>query len=268
MLLGTPAYIGIDSRVAIAKAKEAANRAIALDDTLADAHASLGFMSYVYDFDWSGSEKHFLRAIDLNPNYATAHHWYALSLNMVKRFDESEAEMKKALQLDPSSLIINTDYADTNYYSRHYEQAIAQYKRTLELEPRFALAHSQLGRAYAIEKRTDEAIAELNQAIEISGRRPYFLGALCYAYGAAGKRTEAEKILRELEALNNKGSVLPNDFVRAYLGLNDKRKAMEWMEKNLEKHNGAMVILGVEPAYDPLRDEPRFQEMLKELKLN
>lgn len=268
MLLGINEYLGMNPRDAIDKAKEAANKALALDDTLAEAHTSLGFMSYVYDFDWAKSEIHFRRAIELNPNYATTHHWYALSLSMVKRFDESEAEIKKALQLDPSSLIINNDYGDTFYFSRRYDQAVVQYKKTLELEPRFALAHQQLARAYEAQKRYDEAIAECNHAIEISGRRPALLASLGYAYGMSGRKIEAEKILHELEAFGKQRPILPFNFIRVYIGLNDKKKAMEWMEKNFEERQYALIILGVEPAYDSLRDELRFQEMLRELKLN
>lgn len=268
MLLGIGEYLGMNPREAIAKGKEAANKAIALDDTLPEAHASLGFMSYVYDFDWVNSERYFRRAIELNPNYVTAHHWYGLSLSMVKRFDESEAEFKKALQIDPSSLIINNDYAGMFYYSRRYDQAVVQYKKTLELEPGFALAHSELGRVYAEQKRYDEAIAEHNLAIEISGRRPALLALLGYAYGMSGRKTEAENILHELEALSKKKVVLPNTFIRIHIGLADKKKAMEWMEKNFKERQYALIILGVEPAYDSLRDEPRFQEMAAELKLN
>jgi TolB-like protein/DNA-binding winged helix-turn-helix (wHTH) protein/Flp pilus assembly protein TadD len=268
MLLGINDYLGTNPRDAIPQAKAAANKALALDDTLAEAHTSLGFMSYVYDFDWVNSERHFRRAIELNPNYATAHHWYALSLSMVKRFEESEEEIRKALQLDPSSLIINNDYGDTSYYSRRYDQAVAQYKKTVELEPRFALAHQGLGRVYAEQKRYDEAIAEFNQAMEISGRRPGLLALLGYAYGMSGRKTEAERILHELKSLGERQSVLPFNFTRVYIGLNDQKKAMEWMEKNFKERQYALIILGVEPAYDSLRDEPRFQEMLKELKLD
>jgi TolB-like protein/Flp pilus assembly protein TadD len=268
MLLGISEYIGLEPRDAIAKGKEAANRAIALDDSLAEAHASLGFMAYNYDFDWVNAEKQFRRAIELNPNYPTAHHWYSQFLNVLGRFDESETEIKKALRLDPSSLIINTDYASLFYYSRRYEQAIAQYKKTLELEPRFALAHLQLGRVYAEQKRFDEAIVEINQAIELDGRTHYNLALLGYTLASLGRTAEAEKILSELEGLGKQTTVLPSIYVRIYIGLRNKQKAMEWMERNYHERQPALIVLGIEPLYDFLRDEPRFQAMLKELKLN
>lgn len=268
MLLGINEYLGMNPREAIVKAKEAANKAVALDPTLAEAHASLGFISYVYDFDWVGAETHFRRAIDLNPNYATAHHWYSQFLNVVRRFDESEAEIKKALQLDPSSLIINTDYGGMFYFSRRYDQAVAQYKKTLELEPRFATAHQELGRTYVSQKRYDAGIAEYNQAIAISGRRPALVALLGYAHGMAGRKSETEKLLHELEASSSPRLVLPNNFISIYLGLNDKKKAMEWMERNFRERQSAIIVLGIEPKYDALRDEPRFQEMLRELKLS
>ena len=260
--------LGMNPHEAITKAKAAAHKAIALDDTLAEAHTSLGFMSYNYDFDWLNSERQFRRAIELNPNYVTAHHWYSLVLNVVGRFAESEAEMKKALQLDPTSLIINADYGAIFYYSRRYDQAVAQHKKTLELEPRFAFARQELARVYTAQQRYDEAIGELNQAIEISGRRPTLLSMLSYAHGKSGRRTEAEKLLEELEALRKQRVVLPYNFITVYLGLNDKKKAMEWMEINFRERQPALIVLGIEPRYDSLRDEPRFQEMLKELKLN
>jgi TolB-like protein/Flp pilus assembly protein TadD len=267
MLLGINQYLGMNQRETIAKAKEAANKAIALDDSLAEAHTSLGFMSYNFDFDWPAAEQHFRHAIELNPNYVTAHHWYSQFLNVVRRFDESEVELKKALQLDPSSLIINADYGGMFYYSRRYDQAVAQYKKTLDLEPRFAVAHSELGRVYAEQKRYDEAIAEQNQAIEISGRRPGLLALLSYAYGKSGRKIEAERILRELEELNKQNAVLPHSFVRVYIGINEKKTAMDWMEESFKQHQAGLIVLGIEPSYDFLRDEPRFQKMLAELKL-
>ena len=268
MLLGINQYLGMNPREAIVKAKEAGNKALALDGTLAEAHASLGFISYAYDFDWAGAENHFRQAIELNPKYATAHHWYSQFLNVVRRFDESEAEIKKALQLDPFSLIINTDYGGMLYYSRRYDQAVAQHKKTLELDPRFALTHIELGKVYAAQNRYDEAIDEYNYAIQVSGRRPALLALLGYAYGMSGRKSETEKLLRELEAVSNREIVLPNNFISIYLGLNDKKKAMEWMEKNFKERQPALIVLGIEPKYDVLRDEPRFQAMLRELKLS
>ena len=260
--------LGMNPHEAITKAKAAAQKAVALDDTLAEAHTSLAFMAYNYDFDWDTADRQFRRAIELNPNYVTAHHWYSQFLNVVKRFDESEAEIKKALQLDPSSLIINADYGATFYYSRRYDQAVTQHRKTLQLEPRFAFAHQELGRAYTMQGRYDEAIAEFNEAIEISGRRPVLLAVLGYAYGMSGRRTETEKLLQELEVLRKQRVVLAFNFITIYLGLNDKQKAMEWMEINFKERQSALIILGIEPRYDSLRSEPRFQEMLKELKLD
>ena len=267
MLLGINQYLGMNQREEIAKAKGAANRAIGLDDSLAEAHTSLGFMSYNFDFDWPTAERHFRHAIELNPNYVTAHHWYSQFLIVVRRFDESEAELKMALQLDPSSLIINADYGGMFYYSRRYDQAVAQYKKTLDLDPRFAVAHSELGRVYAEQERYDEAIAEQNRAMEISGRSPALLALLGYAYGKSGRKIEAERILRELEDLNKQKAVLPHSFVRVYIGMNEKKKAMEWMEESFKQHQAGLIVLGIEPSYDFLRDELRFQRMLAELKL-
>jgi len=185
----------------------------------------------------------------------------------VRRFDESEAELKKALELDPNSLIINADYGGMFYYSRRYDQAVAQYKKTLDLDPRFAVAHSELGRVYAEQERYDEAIAEQNRAMEISGRSPALLALLGYAYGKSGRKIEAERILRELEDLNKQKAVLPHSFVRVYIGMNEKKKAMEWMEESFKQHQAGLIVLGIEPSYDFLRDELRFQRMLAELKL-
>jgi TolB-like protein/DNA-binding winged helix-turn-helix (wHTH) protein/Flp pilus assembly protein TadD len=268
MLLGSSEYLGMNPAEAIAKAKTAANRAIALDDTLAEAHASLGFLLYVYDFDWPNAEKEFKRAIDLNPNYPTAHHWYGLYLIVMRRFDESEVQLKKALELDFSSLIINTDYGTVFYFSRRYDQAVAQYRKTLELEPRYAVTHWQLARVYAQQKRFDEAIGELDRAIELAGRSPVFLSLLGYLYGLSGRTAEAGAILTELTAKSRTETVSPNSFMLVQIGLGDRRKALEYLEQNFAMRNPSLVVLGNEPAFDPLRGEPRFQEILKALKLN
>lgn len=267
LLLGSSEYVGMKPEDAIARAKAAANKAIELDETLGEAHASLGFLLYVYDFDWPQAEREFKRAVELSPNYTTARHWYGLFLIVMRRFDESEAQLKTALDLDPTSLIVNTDYGTVFYFSRRYDEAVAQYKKTLELESRYAVTHWQLARAYSQQKRYDEATAEIESAISIAGRSPVFLSLLGYLKGVSGKKSEASAILKELEDLSARQTVSPHNLMIVEIGLGNREKALALLEKNFAQRSPSLVVLGNEPIYDPLRGEKRFDEILRELKL-
>lgn len=267
LLLGSSEYVGMNPADAIARAKVAANKAIELDETLGEAHASLGFLLYVYDFDWPRAEREFKRAVDLSPNYTTARHWYGLYLIVMRRFDESEIQLRAALDLDPTSLIVNTDYGTVFYFSRRFDEAVAQYKKTLELEQRYAVTHWQLARAYSQQKRYDEATAEIERAISIAGRSPVFLSLLGYLKGVSGKKNEASAILKELEDLAGRQTVSPHNLMIVEIGLGNREKALAMLEKSFAQRSPSLVVLGNEPIYDPLRNEPRFDEILRELKL-
>ena len=263
LLLSVGDYGVLAPKDAIGRAKEAATKAIELDDTLAEAHTSLGFMGYVYDWDWSNAETHFRRAIELNSNYATAHHWYALFLALQGRTNEAQVEAHKALAIDPLSPIINTDLGLISYYGHQYGAAIEQLKTTLTLDPDFAVAHWRLGHAYAQSGKFREAESEMRRALELSGRSPVFLSALGYVLAASGKHSEARQMLNELRRLSRERYVFPNFYSNIYIGLNEKEQAIVWMQRTYEDRCSAIAGLKVEPMYDPLRPDPRFRDLLR-----
>ena len=214
------------------QAKAAALRALEIDDSLAEAHTALGFYLSNYEWDRVGSKKEYRRAIELKPNYSTAHHWFGADLSNVKRFDESLAELHRAEELDPLSPIISTNLGDTLLLARRFDEAIAQFKRTLISNPNFVYAHLALGRAYGSNGMYPEAIAETRTAIQMNFG-PSAKGYLGLWLAKSGKREEALKLLNELkqEAANN--YVQADTKALIYLGLGDKTEALNWLEKHM-----------------------------------
>jgi tetratricopeptide (TPR) repeat protein len=254
-------------REAMFKTKAAATKALDLDETIAEAHTSLGFLSYIFDWDWAVAEKHYKRAIELNPNYATAHHWYSLYLTAMLRMNEAIVEAKTAQELDPFSLIINTDLGLVFYRARQYDRAIEQLKKTLEMEPNFAAARWNLGRAFLQKQMHPEAIAELRRAAELSGRNPVYLAALGHALAVSGRRQEAVRILDDLKGLSKRRYVLPSLIAIIYIGLEDGDQAFAWLEKAYQERSDFMIVLKVEPVLDGLRSDPRFADLLQRVGL-
>lgn len=265
ILLGAGDYAVMAPRDAMLKGKEAAIKALTIDQGLAEAHTSLGFLNYIYDWDWVGAEQHYRRAIDLNPNYPTARHWYSLYLTAMLRTDEALIQAQRAKELDPLSLIINTDLGLVFYRARRFDEAIAQFRKTIETEPGFAPAHWNLGRALEQKGMFDEAISELEQAVKLSGRSPVYLASLGHAYGLSGQRQEAQKIVGELETMGSKKYVSPNLLAVVYVGMGDKDRAFEWLNKAHADRSDFMVVLQVDPALDGIRDDPRFAELVKKM---
>ena len=259
--MGVGDYSILPPKEAMPKAKDAALKALELDDTLAEAHTSLGFLNYVFDWDWASAEGHFRRAIELDPNYVTAHHWYGLYLGVMGRFDEGIEQTKRALELDPSSLIINTDLGLIYCYARQPDRAIDQLMKTLEREPNFVVARWRLARAYAQKAMYQEAISELTKAITVAGRRPYYLSLLGYVDALAGKRDEALTILKELQGLPQSQENLPALIASIYVGLGDRDRAFEWLDKAYKERFAALIALKVEPMFDNLRSDPRFRDL-------
>jgi TolB-like protein/Tfp pilus assembly protein PilF len=245
------------------KAKAAAKKALELDDALAEAHTSLAQVHTYYDFDFSQATKEFQRAIELNPNYATAHQWYGNSdLVALARFDEAIAEVKRAIELDPLSLVINTDLGTTYYRARRYDEAIDQLRKTLEMDPGFYYARWNLGSALAAKGVLDVAIGEYQQARALSDN-PLMLALLAHAYGLSGNRVEAMKIVDELKELSKQLYVSAYSFALVYLGLGDKEEALRWLQKSYQDRAGdALRYIRVEPLLDPLRGDPRFEELV------
>jgi TolB-like protein/Flp pilus assembly protein TadD len=251
------------------RAKEAALKALEIDETLGEAHASLAWVKTIYDWDRPGGEKEFQRAIELNPAYATAHFWHALALVSMGRSEEAIAEQKRALELDPLSLIINRVLGLDFYYARHYDQAIEQEQLTLEMDPNFAFVHLQLGHAYVQKSMYKQGIAECEKELVVSPRIPWALSGLGYAYAVAGRSAEAQKVLDQLNAISQQKYVPAMSRVGVYVGFGDKEKAFEWLGKAyLDRSIGSsFATIKVDPIYDPLRSDPRFQDLLRRMNL-
>jgi TolB-like protein/Tfp pilus assembly protein PilF len=248
------------------QAKAAALRALQLDDQLAEAHAALGFYLANYEWDRTGFEKEYRRAIELKPDYATAHHWFGADLSLIKRFDESLAEFRRAEELDPLSPIIGTNFGDALVFARRYDEAIAQYKRTLALDPGFAYAHQALGLAYGSQGMYAEALTETRKAIELDDS-PARKGYLGLWLAKSGKRDEALKLLGELKQEANRSYVESYTFALINIGLGDKEEALNQLEKEVSGHSENANLYAVTPELDDLRSEPRFKEMLKRMNL-
>ena len=248
------------------QAEAAALRALAIDDSLAEAHTALAFYLSIYEWNRDGAEREYHRAIELKPSYATAHHWLGADLANVKRFDESLVELKRAEELDPLSPIIGTNLGDTLLFARRYDEAIAQYKRTIVSNPNFAYAHVTLGRAYGSKRMYSEAISEMRRALQLnnSSSTKGFLGLLL---AKSGKRDEALKLLSELKQESIQNYVPGDIFALIYIGLGDKSEALNWLEKHISGHAETASSLAVAPEYDELRNEPRFKDMLKKMNL-
>ena len=263
-----PVYGFVPPKEDFPKAKEAALKALQLDDTLAEAHVSLAYIKTFYDWDWSGAEREFQRAIALNPSYATAHQWYGTALRTIGRLEEAIAEQKRALELDPLSLVINRDLGFTFYVSRQYDQVIEQERKTLELEPNFVGAHRTLGLAYLQKSMYKEGIAEIEKELVLYPGNTRVLAGLGYAYAVAGKRAEAQKVLDKLNQLSKQSYVPADAMALVYAGLGDKDKAFEWLEKSYEERSTVSYYpLKADPIYDPLRSDPRFADLLRRMNL-
>jgi TolB-like protein/Tfp pilus assembly protein PilF len=258
-------YGGASPAGSLPRAKAAAKKALELDDTLAEAHTSLANVLNDYDFDFEQSLKEFERAIQLNPNYATAHQWYASGpLSALGQFDRAIAEGKRAVELDPLSLIINAALGLDYFYARRYDEAIAQLRKTIELDPRFYYAHGVLGEALQLKGELDEAISEYRKAVELNDA-PFVLGLLGQAYTRAGQREEAQKILARLSEEAKSRYVNAPSFALIYLALGDKERAIDEMEQSYPERGSFVSRIKVAPMLDDLRGNPRFEALVQKV---
>lgn len=251
------------------KAKAAASRALELDSSLAEAHTSLGYAHLYFDWDWAAAEREFRQALAINPNYATAHHWYHEYLTAMGRFEEQMAEILLAQELDPLSLIINTDVGWGLYYRGSYDEAIEQLVRTLELDANFAVAHLILGLAYAQQRSLGAAMSSVQRAIDLSGGAPSTLAvaALAYVFALQDRRTEALNVLRRLESVSDARYSLDYCFAMVMAGLDDRSAACQRLERAVEERYDRLIYLNVDPAFDPLRSDARFKEVVRAIGL-
>ena len=249
------------------RARAAAMKALEIDDTIAEAHASLGFIEATYDWDLSTSEGEYKRAIELNPNYATAHHWYAFCLLIFKRYEEGILEMKRAQEIDPLSVVIQADLGWAFYFAREYDQAIEQHLRAIDMDPSFAPAHQQLGLVYQQKGESAEAIKELQTAIGLCGDgsdASHAMGVLGCVYGLSGKRDEAQRVLALLKRMPKKDYY---SIASIYSGLGDRDQAFEWLEREYKERDPLMLDLTVNPCWDGLRSDPRYGDLLRRMRL-
>ena len=266
-LLGLYVYHGLPPKESYPRAKAAAVQALKIDDTLAEPHTSLAWAKFRFDWDWAGAEREFERAIELNPRYPTAHHWYAYYLSGMGRLDQARAAIQRAQELDPLSLIINATVAHVFYYAREYDRAIEQLRKTLEIDSNFGHAHRLLGEAYRKKAMFGEAIAEMQKAVALSGgSRVYYLAQLGNVYAVSGRRGEALRILDELMELSQQEYVSPTNFAIVCIGLGEKDQAFAWLEKAYEERSTFLTEFAVEPMFDSLRSDPRFQDLLRRMK--
>ena len=260
------AYTSVSATLYIPQARAAALRALELDADLAEAHTAVALIVQNHDCDWQTSEKEYRRAIELNPNYATAHQWYAEHLMWRGRFDEALSESERARQLDPLSLIIATDHGAILYFSRQYDRAIEQFRTVLRKDPKFNHA-GIITFAYVEKAMFAEALEAAETGRRFYGEGPWYWSLLAYIYGRAGQSDRARRELEKLEKLSRHEQLDPVTLLWAHLGVGDKEEALADLEKAYSEHFGVLTTLKVEPAFDPLRSDPRFQDLLRRVGL-
>ena len=252
---------------AFPKAKEAAEKALAIDPTLAEAYTALGQYKAYYEWDWNGAEVEFQKGIALNPNYPLLHHWRSLNLIAMGRMDEARAAMQRALELDPLLLVSNVNLGRIDYYEGRYDQAIKQYQRALELDKDFMRTHLRMGLAYVQQGRYHEALTEYNKALEIAGDTPQIRAHIAHVLAVSGKRSEALIELAKLQERAKRQYVPPYDIALIYVGLGENDKAFAWLEKAYDDHSTEMIYFKVDPLLAPLHSDPRYQNLLRRMKL-
>lgn len=257
-----PQYSAGKPEESMTKAKAAAMKALQFDDTLTEAHTALGLISFTYDWNMREADRRFERAIELNPNYATAHQWYGGELGATGRFDQAIVEGKRAVELDPLSLIANVELAATYGYARKNDEAIAQLHKIIEIDPTWYLAHMVLSQTYSYEGKFAEAIAEGEKARALDDD-PAVLSYLARAYALAGNRDEALKLVAEMHELAKQRYVPAYGFGFAYAAIGDKDQAFQWLERSFQDRAWEISYLKVDPALDSIRSDPRFNELVK-----
>jgi len=247
------------------RAEEMATKALELDETAGEAHATLGLLAQNGKLDWAKAEREFKRAIELNPNYATAHHWYGEHLALRGKFDDALREMKLASDLDPLSLVIIKDTGEVYYLARQYDQALEYFRKVVEMDPGFVLAHRSIGMVYLQKRDFFAGIAEFQKAKQLEDA-PDSISELGYAYAVSGRREEAEGALQDLRKASKQRFISPDRFAAIYAGLGDKDKAFQWLEKTY-REGGLLTGLKVDPRWDNLRTDARFGDLLKRVGL-
>jgi len=249
------------------KAKAAAARALEIDNRLGEAHVSLGYVSYMYDWDWPAAGKHFEQALTLNPAYSRAHTFYPFYLSSLGRSEEALAVAKHSLDLDPASPAVSHSLAVQLYLARQFDNAIAQVHKTLELDPNFAISYELLGEVYVSRGMYRESLSELEKYSALSQGRAMSLALLGYAHARLGERSQALRVLRQLEAASKQSYTPAFSFAVVYAGLGEKDQAFAWLEKAHGERTSRLGYFKVEPLWDPLRTDPRFADLVRRIGL-
>ena len=253
----------LDPNDAFPRSKAAADKALELDPTLAEAHASLAYYNLYHAWNWTEAEKEFHQAITLNPNYATAHEWYSVFLLAMGHPKEAWVEINRARELDPLSVVISTDVGFHYFYARDYDRAIEQLRSTLAINPKFPLAHLWLGRSYQQKKMYVEAIAELNQGNSGLPDWPLGVATIGNAYGEWGKKSDAQATLARLNELSRAKYVTPYGVALVYMGLGNKEEALTWFSKAVDGRSHWLLWLRLDPRLESLHSDPRFHELVR-----
>ncbi len=262
---GIMALSYLPPREAFSKAKIYAAKALEIDETLADAHSSMGAVRVFYDWDWVEAEKELKTALALNPNHFDANIVYPAFLEAMGRFDESRPLTKHALQLEPLSAWTNTQLGIDLYLSRQYDESVSQLEKTISLEPRYSPAYLCLGQAYSQKRMYGRAIETFQKGITQAGPDSHLVAGLGHVYALAGERDKAGQALDELREMSKQAYISPYMFAVVYAGLGDKDQTFAWLEKAYQDRFFTLIRLKVEPLFDPLREDPRFQDLLKRM---
>jgi tetratricopeptide (TPR) repeat protein len=255
-------------RLAFPIAGQMASKALELDETLAEVHTSLATISAVYAWDWPTAEREYQRAIELNRGYATAHHWHANLLAVLGRFEEAFPRFRKAQELDPLSPIISANLGKCLYFARRYDEAREQLERTLVLDANFSIAHSYLGLVYEQMGEHEKAITAFQQAVLLSGRAAGEVAALAHAYALAGRSKDSQELLGELTGLPDTRYVPPFFIALVYLGLGKVDQTFAWLGKAHGERSFDLLELQVDPRFDGIRSDPRFDDLLEKMNLH
>jgi DNA-binding winged helix-turn-helix (wHTH) protein/TolB-like protein/Flp pilus assembly protein TadD len=266
--IGLTYYHYASPQAAMPLARAAALKALEIDDSLAEAHASLAHVKTNYEWEWAEAESLYRKAIALEPQYATAHQWFGIHyLAPMGRLEEAIAENRRARQLDPLSAVFNAFVGGALYFARRYDDAIEECRKTIDLHPDFGVAHWYLGRAYLQKGRHQEALAELQKAVALSGGSPLMKGTLGVGYARAGDRAAAERTLGELEKLRAESYASALDFADIHAALGDRERAFRWLDQAAAERSFHLIYLKVWPELDPLRPDPRFKALILRLGL-
>ena len=249
------------------KAFDAATKALRLDTTLAEAHATLGFYQFYHEWDWAEAEQEFRKAISINPNHELAYDWYGYYLTAMQRYDEAQVVFAKAASLDPLSAGIGTDMGFSLYYNKQYDHAEEALRAALKLNPNFPLARIWLGRVYQVKKMYDQSIDEYKKAITVMSGWPVAYAQIGNVYGVSGNHQHARVILDSLNSFATKKFVTSYGMALVYAGLGEKTKVYEWLNKAYDERSHWLVWLKTDPRWDEFRSDPQFAELLARISL-